>query len=97
MMTPEQEEKEMRMLNEYVDHFNNGYNIERLMHDKEISEKEKKTLQTVVGKLKDAKLDSERSQAFEDGRKQFQIEREKNRIKEKEEINRGKGQNDHYR
>ncbi len=83
MMTPEQEEKEMRMLNEYVDHFNNGYNIERLINDREVTEKEKKTLRTVVEKLKEAKLESDRAQAFDDGRKQFQIELERNKLKER--------------
>ncbi len=90
MMTPEQEEKELRILNQYVDHFNNGYNIERLIHDKEVSEKEKKTLKTVVEKLKDAKLDSERSQAFEDGRKQYYIDRDRSKlIEKKQERDRG--------
>lgn len=82
MMTPEQEQKEMKSLLEYVDHFNNGYNIERLINDKDVSDKEKKTLKTVVEKLRETKLDSENSQAFQDGQKQYQIDREKERLKE---------------
>lgn len=82
MMTPEQEQKEMKSLQEYVDHFNNGYNIERLINDKEVSEREKNTLKTVVEKLREAKLDSEKSQAFRDGQKQYQIDKEKERLKE---------------
>lgn len=91
MMTPEQEQKEMKSLHEYVDHFNNGYNIERLINDKDVSDKEKNTLKTVVEKLREAKLDSEKSQAFEDGRKQFHIELEKakykDQLKEKQNLN----------
>ena len=85
MMTPEQEQEEMRKIHLYVDHFNNGYNIEKLVNDQEVSDKEKKTLRTVISKLKEAKLDSERAQAFEDGRKQYYIDRDRAKLLEKEE------------
>ena len=93
-MDKEQEERELKKLHEYSDAFNTGYNLEKLSKDQAVSEKDKRLLRNVSNSLRDNDVSGDFMEAFNDGRKQYEKDKEREKMKNQLKAKRRDRKND---